>query len=132
MSLLNKLFSKKDKKEKKLAVPKEKITPTKETPKIVPTKTTEFKSGDVLLSPMTTEKAVFGQILNKYIFKVAPRANKIEIIKAVSNTYNVKAVSANIINIRRKVRLVGKTKGFKSGFKKAVVTLAKGQTIEVK
>lgn len=142
MPILSKLFGKKDKKEKKPAVSKEKIIPVKETPKIAPTKTAEFKSGDVLLSPVTTEKAVSGQSLspygrspagrNKYVFKVARKSNKIDIIKAVSKAYNVKAISANIINIPRKARQVGKTKGFKSGYKKAVVTLVKGQTIEIK
>ena len=87
---------------------------------------------DILLSPITTEKAVSSQSLNKYIFKVSPKANKIEIAKSVGRAYNVKAVSVNIINIPRKVRRVGKTKGFKAGYKKAIVTLAKGQTIEVK
>lgn len=120
MPLLNNLFGKKDKKEKKLAVTREKIIPA------------EFKSGDILLSPLTTEKAASGQSLNKYVFKAAPKANKIDIIKAVSKTYNVKAISANIINIPKKARQVGKTRGFKSGYKKAVVTLAKGQSIEVK
>lgn len=132
MPLLNKLFGKKDKKEKKSAIPREKIIHVKEVSKTAPAKTTEFKSGDILLSPLTTEKATSGQSLNKYIFKVAPKANKIDIIKAVSKIYNVKAVSANIINIPKKARQVGKTRGFKSGYKKAIVTLAKGQSIEIK
>ena len=58
------------------------------------------------------------------------RANKIAVAKEVSKTYNVKVVNVNIINIPKKARRVGKTSGFKTGYKKAVVTLAPGQTIE--
>ena len=123
MPLLNKLFGKSKPIAKRVETPK-KPEPAK--------KAVEFKPGSVLLSPIATEKAVSGQVINKYIFKVAPKANKTDIIKAVSKTYNVKVASANIINVPKKARQVGKTKGFKSGFKKAVVTLAKGQTIEVK
>ena len=123
MPLLNKLFGKQKPVAKRFEAPK-KTEPVK---KIV-----ELKPGGILLSPLTTEKAVSGQSLNKYVFKVAPKANKIDIMRAVSKIYNVKAVSANIINIPRKARQVGKTKGFKSGYKKAIVTLAVGQSIEIK
>jgi large subunit ribosomal protein L23 len=133
MPLLNKLFGKskssvKHKEEKKFSekiieVPK-KAEPIK--------KITEFKSDGILISPLTTEKAVSSQSSNKYVFKVMAKANKIDIMRAVSKTYNVKVVSANIINIPRKARRVGRTLGFKSGYKKAIVTLAKGQSIEVK
>ncbi len=121
MPLLNKLFGKSSSFAK---ATEDKAEPVK--------KVAELKPGGILVSPITTEKAVSGQSLNKYIFKVASSANKIDIIKAVSKTYNVKAVSANIINIPKKARQVGKTRGFKSGFKKAIVTLEKGQSIEVK
>lgn len=90
------------------------------------------EKSDILLSPLATEKAVSGQSLNKYIFKVAPKVNKIDIKRAVGRAYNVKAVSVNIVNIPGRTRRVGKTIGWKSGYKKAVVTLAKGQSIEVK
>lgn len=133
MALLNKLFSARGGsalggKKSKLATEPVKAPEKAEIVK----KVSEFKFDGILLSPLATEKAVSGQSLNKYIFKVAPKANKIDIIKAVSKTYNVKAVSANIINIPKKARQVGKTLGFKSGYKKAIVTLAKGQTIEIK
>ncbi|OGD41982.1 50S ribosomal protein L23 [Candidatus Azambacteria bacterium RIFOXYD1_FULL_42_11] len=91
-----------------------------------------FESDSVLLSPVTTEKALSGQKLNRYVFKAAPSANKIEIAKAISKNYNVKVVGVNIINVPKKSRRVGKNLGFKSGYKKAVVALAKGQSIELK
>ena len=86
----------------------------------------------LLLSPVTAEKAMSLQSLNQYVFKVAPNSNKIEIAKAVAKTYNVKAISVNIINVPRKARQVGRNKGFKAGYKKAIVILEKGQTIEIK
>ena len=53
------------------------------------------------------------------------------IASEVKRTYNVKVTGVNIINIPRKARRVGKTVGFKKGYKKAVVTLASGQSIEI-
>ena len=137
MSLLNKLFKKtaekkpaakisaKTEKTAKLLTPDIKKTEAKNKP-------IDFKPGDVLISPLSTEKAVSGQSLNKYIFKIASSANKIEIAKSVGKNYNVKVVAVNIINIPRKARRVGRTLGFKSGYKKAIVTLAKGQSIDIK
>jgi len=123
MPLLNKLFGKSKPTVGRVEALK-KVEPIK--------KVIELKPGSILLSPLATEKAVSGQSLNKYIFKITSSANKIEVAKAVGKNYNVKVVAVNIVNIPRKARRVGKTKGFKSGYKKAVVTLTKGQTIEVK
>ena len=86
----------------------------------------------LLIFPLATEKALSAQKLNQYIFKVTASANKIEIAKEINKTYNVKAVSVNIISIPGKTKKVGKTLGFKAGYKKAIITLAKGQSIEVK
>ncbi|MEK7198106.1 MAG: 50S ribosomal protein L23 [Patescibacteria group bacterium] len=133
MALLNKLFSAKGgsafggKKSKPFA---EHV----ETPKSLEPgkKVAEFKSGGILISPITAEKALSGQSLNQYTFKVASSSNKIEIAKEINKTYGVLAVSVNIINIPKKAIRVGRTLGFKAGYKKAVVTLAKGQSIELK
>jgi len=123
MPLLNKLFGKSKPTVGRVEALK-KVEPIK--------KVIELKPGSILLSPLATEKAVSGQSLNKYIFKIASSANKIEVAKTVGKNYNVKVVSVNIVNIPRKARRVGKTKGFKSGYKKAIVTLATGQSIEIK
>lgn len=85
-----------------------------------------------ILFPHATEKSLSGQKFNKYVFKVSSHANKIMIASEVKKTYNVKVTGVNIINIPRKARRVGKTLGFKKGYKKAVVTLASGQSIELK
>ncbi len=85
-----------------------------------------------ILFPHATEKALSGQKFNQYVFKVSTSANKIMVANEVKRTYNVKVTGVNIINIPRKVRRVGKTVGFKKGYKKAIVTLASGQSIELK
>lgn len=109
MALLNKLFGKKP-------------SPKKTLPVVLESK--------ILISPHTAEKALSGQKLNQYVFKVSPRANKIVIAKEIKKNYNVKVMKVNIVNIPKKARRVGKTLGFRAGYKKAIVTLAPGQTIE--
>jgi large subunit ribosomal protein L23 len=69
----------------------------------------------------------------KYIFKVASWANKAEIAQAVEQIYaekNIKVVAVNTINVKPKARRVRGMAGFRSGYKKAIVTLEKGDVIE--
>ncbi len=71
---------------------------------------------------------------NKYIFKVAPRVNKVEVRKAVQDLYGVGVLDVNIVNIHRKTkRAAGRRKGggYKGGYKKAIVTLVPGEKIEL-
>lgn len=84
----------------------------------------------ILEAPHVTEKAINMGQDNKYVFKVSPRGNKSEVKKAVRELYGVNVVDVNIINIPRKKRRLGQNQGFKSGYKKAVVTLAEGEKIE--
>ena len=84
-----------------------------------------------LLSPHVTEKATDLNAENKYIFKIYPKANKIEVKKAIESTYGVNVIGVNIINIPRKKRRVGKSAGWKKGYKKAVIKIKKGQKIEI-
>ena len=84
----------------------------------------------VLKSSHITEKAAFLTQENRYVFKVYPKANKIEIKKAVEKLYKVKVLSVNIIKVPRKRRRLGKTFGWKKGFKKAIVQIKEGQKIE--
>jgi large subunit ribosomal protein L23 len=83
-----------------------------------------------LSAPHVTEKAINMGRQNKYIFKVNPNANKSEVKKAIAELYGVKVMDVNVVNIPRKKKRVGMREGFKSGFKKAVVTLAEGDKIE--
>ena len=86
---------------------------------------------NILRGPHVTEKATKLGEKNQYIFKVNNKANKIEIKKAVENLYKVEVLGVRVIRMPRKKRSVGKTSGFKSGFKKAIVNVKEGQKIEV-
>ena len=66
----------------------------------------------------------------KYTFKVPLHANKIEIRKAVESVFNVKVKSVATIRVLGKVKRMGKFEGKRSDYKKAVVTLQEGETIE--
>ena len=88
----------------------------------------------VLKKLWVTEKATYLAEQNKYIFKVFSDAGKKETKQAIERIYNVKVLGINIINIPRKKRKGGKRRqqtGYKSGYKKAIVTLEKGQKMEV-
>jgi large subunit ribosomal protein L23 len=85
----------------------------------------------VLTSVHVTEKATGLEAENKYVFNVSPKANKTEIKKAVQNLYGVNVVNVRIINIPRKQRRLGRQKGWRKGYKKAIVRISKGQRIEI-
>ena len=84
----------------------------------------------VLVQPRISEKT--GQLarLNKYVFKVLKGANKVEVKKAVESFYKVRVTQINMVTNKGKARTFGKTSGSTSGFKKAIVTLKKGDKIE--
>jgi len=122
---------KKQEKAKAKAEPQKKVVEKKPLPPKQPKKILG-EAYKVLKSPHVTEKASDLVEQNQYVFKVDLGANKIMVANEVKKTYKVKVLNVNIINVPRRARKVGKTTGFKSGFKKAIVTLAPGQTIEAK
>jgi large subunit ribosomal protein L23 len=85
----------------------------------------------VLVKPMITEKASILSTVSKYIFMVTLPSNKIDVAKAIHEVYGVKPISVNIIRSEGKIKRYGKYTGKRKDFKKAIVTLAKGQTIQV-
>ncbi|MCP6718145.1 MAG: 50S ribosomal protein L23 [Patescibacteria group bacterium] len=85
----------------------------------------------ILKSPHITEKATDLAKENKYVFRVYPRTNKIEIKKAVELLYGVKVLSVKIIKVPPKKRVFKGIKGERSGYKKAIVEVLKGQKIEI-
>ncbi len=85
----------------------------------------------ILKEPHISEKSTVLAEENKYVFKVYPRANKIEVKKAIENLYGVKVKNINIVNVHRKRRILRGIKGFKTGYKKAIATLGKGEKIEI-
>jgi len=89
------------------------------------------KSYRILHSPHVTEKATRLTEKNQYVFKIWDRTNKNEVKQAVESTYGVDVVGIRIINIPRKKRKLGRHKGWKKGYKKAIVKIKKGQKIEI-
>lgn len=91
----------------------------------------DARSYQAVLSPHITEKGTILAEQNKYLFRVANDANKIEIKKAVESLYKVKVDNVHVLYAPSKFRQVGRFKGNKSGFKKAVVTLKEGNKIDL-
>ena len=85
----------------------------------------------ILKEPHISEKATVLTDQNKYVFKIMPRANKVETKKAVENLYGVRVKDVNIINVHRKRKVLRGVEGFKTGYKKAIVTLKEGEKIEI-
>lgn len=85
----------------------------------------------ILDTPHVSEKATFLSEKNKYVFKVWPKVNKTEIKKAIEGQYGVNVLSVKIIKVLPKKRRLGKTKGWRKGYKKAIVAIKEGQKIEV-
>ena len=112
-------FSKKPKQEEiKKEVPAEQAEPIKSAP-----------TDHVVLAPHVTEKANLGNAKGTYVFKVSARANKIEIKRSIKKLYNATVIKVGIVHMPAKFRQVGKHSGEKSGYKKAVITLAHGQKL---
>ncbi|MEW5857146.1 MAG: 50S ribosomal protein L23 [Cyanobacteriota bacterium] len=84
---------------------------------------------DLVYRPIVTEKATLLMEQNKYVFEVVPKATKPEIKAAIEDLFKVKVVSVNTLRLPRKKRRVGKFAGFKPQYKRAIVTLASGDTI---
>ncbi len=87
---------------------------------------------DIIIAPMITEKNNELAAAGKYVFKVNPKAEKIEIGRAVEQLFNVKVKSVNVMNYLGKTRRAGRAvkPGRRPDWKKAVVTLSEG-TIEI-
>ncbi len=87
---------------------------------------------DVLKSPVITEKSSVMQAdQNKYVFKVDSRANKKQIKDAVEKIYDVKVVNVHTMNVRGKMKRLRANYGRTSGWKKALVTLKPGNSIDL-
>lgn len=84
---------------------------------------------DIILAPIITEKTAGMEAESKYAFKVAISSNKVQIKQAIEKKFNVKVKSVNIINSHPKQKRVGRYTGMTNKYKKAIVTLEKGNTI---
>ena len=86
---------------------------------------------DIIIAPVITEKAAIQAENNVYTFKVAADANKTEIKKAVEAAFGVKVVRVNTLNTKAKSKRVGRYTGKTNTYKKAFITLADGDKIEL-
>lgn len=86
---------------------------------------------EILKAPVITEKSQIAKSEGKYTFKVAPKATKTEIKEAIEKIFNVKVTAIRTINVKPKKRRVGRYTGLTNRTKKAIVTLAEGQTIDL-
>ncbi len=86
---------------------------------------------DIIMAPVITEKSMANRSNNVYTFKVVKDATKDEIKKAVEEAFKVSVVSVNTLNTKSKRRRVGRYAGRTKTYKKAIVTLASGSSIEI-
>jgi large subunit ribosomal protein L23 len=86
---------------------------------------------DKILSPMVTEKSTNMSEQNKIVFKVPTGANKVNLKKNIEKIFKVNVTKINIINKQNRTKLTRGKKVKISGFKKAIITLKKGQSIDL-
>tara|TARA_Y100001970_G_C14173211_1_gene825370 strand:+ start:25 stop:318 length:294 start_codon:yes stop_codon:yes gene_type:complete len=86
---------------------------------------------DSIIHPIITEKATTLSEQNKSVFKVHAGANKESIKKNIEKIFKVKVIKVNIINAKRKTKLKQGRISHKPGYKKAIVTLKEGQSIDL-
>lgn len=130
LKFLKKLFFLEKKKKETAEKTKATILPKEETAR------KSIKAGTkpvlwVLKSPHIAEKPTYLAKQNQYVFRVFPDANKTEIKKAIEKTYDVEVVKIGTIKVQPKKRRLGRISGWRKGYKKAIVALKKGQSIEI-
>ena len=86
---------------------------------------------DIIIAPVITEKSMANRQNNVYTFKVVKDANKTEIKRAVEEAFKVSVKSVNTLNTKSKRRRVGRYSGRTKTYKKAIVTLESGYSIDI-
>jgi len=86
---------------------------------------------DTILAPVITEKATMLSEQNKVVFRVSADATKADIADAVENLFKVSVVKVNTLNVKGKTKRFRGREGRRSDVKKAIVTLAAGQSIDI-
>ena len=86
---------------------------------------------DSIRSPIITEKATILSEQNKTVFKVHSGANKKTIKQNIEKIFKVNVIKVNIINQKTKLKIKQGRKSYKTGYKKAIITLKKGQSIDL-
>ncbi len=92
----------------------------------------ESQARELLIAPVITEKGtVLQEKNNQYLFRVSPRANKIQIREAVEKIFKVTVTSVRTVTVHGKMRRMGRSQGRKPSWKKAIVTLKEGESIDL-
>ena len=86
---------------------------------------------DSILSPLVTEKSTNLSEMNKVVFKVNSMADKKSIKKSIEKIFKVNVIKINIINKQRRIKIARGKKVKVQGYKKAIITLKKGQNIDL-
>jgi large subunit ribosomal protein L23 len=86
---------------------------------------------EVLLAPVVSEKSYSLIGDGKYVFRVHPDAHKTQVRQAVEELFSVKVEGVNVLKVKSKPKRRGMIKGTKPGWKKAIVQLREGDTIEI-
>jgi large subunit ribosomal protein L23 len=111
---------------------KKKEEPKKaEEKKAAPLAKGSVKAARNLVRPIISEKAAHLAEAGKYMFEVSPEANKIEIKKSIKELYGVEAEGVNVMNVRGKQVRWGRHFGKRKNWKRAIVTVKKGQSIDL-
>lgn len=93
--------------------------------------TAEQRHYDVIIAPLITEKATAASEKNQVVFEVAKSATKPQIKEAIEKLFDVKVKRVNTLNTKRKTRVFRGRRGVVGNFKKAIVTLEEGHSIDV-
>ena len=91
----------------------------------------KFHYLDVIISPNITEKSTSLSEFNKVVFKVNKGASKNSIKRSIEKIFKVNVIKINTINLKGKTKLVKNKRAYRPGYKKAIVTLKKGQNIDL-
>jgi large subunit ribosomal protein L23 len=86
---------------------------------------------DVILAPWITEKSTEGSERNQFTFKVSRDSTKLEIKSGIEELFGVTVTKVNTINMRGKVKRFKGRLGRRAAYKKAIVTIAEGQSIDI-
>ncbi|KJS85053.1 MAG: 50S ribosomal protein L23 [Peptococcaceae bacterium BICA1-8] len=86
---------------------------------------------DIVIKPIVSERSVACMEQNKYTFRVALKANKIDIKSAIEEIFKVKVLDVRTMVVKGKVKRMGRHEGKRPNWKKAIVTLKEGDKIEV-
>lgn len=86
---------------------------------------------EIIIRPIITEQSMSEMDANKYTFEVDGRANKTQVKQAIEEIFEVKVEKVNILNVRGKLKRMGRFSGYTRKRRKAIVKVVEGQSIEI-